>query len=259
MESFGLYAEVKKEFELSHFKLITPFCYCHEDNDEVIIRSKDEMKSLYENLYYTDVTTTIDKKGVTRTAQTTKNFIHTWMGDVNIRTYNKLVFEPCKKVPKEHYNLWKGWKASKRKPTKLKFEDSKMYKHMKYLFSVSFEYMCDKYAYIIQTGNKTDVADILYSAPGCGKDTFYDYIGNHILGEEYYLNEDYLDIIIGGSFNDVISKKVLVVLNESKRAKTDDIIEAIKNAITRMWNTIRAKGLKPRYETNYINWAVTYK
>ena len=62
MESFGLYAEVKKEFELSHFKLITPFCYCHEDNDEVIIRSKDEMKSLYENLYYTDVTTTIDKK-----------------------------------------------------------------------------------------------------------------------------------------------------------------------------------------------------
>ena len=50
------------------------------------------MKSSYENLYYTDVTTTIDKKGVTRTAQTTKNFIHAWMGDVNIRTYNKLVF-----------------------------------------------------------------------------------------------------------------------------------------------------------------------
>ena len=98
MESFGLYAEVKKEFELSHFKLITPFCYCHEDNDEVIIRSKDEMKSLYENLYYTDVTT-IDKKGVTRTAHTTKNFINTWMGDVNIRTYIKLVLVPCKKEP----------------------------------------------------------------------------------------------------------------------------------------------------------------
>jgi hypothetical protein len=107
---------------------------------------------------------------------------------------------------------------------------------------------------IIQTGNKTDVADVLYSVPGCGKDTFYNYIGNNILGEEYYLNEDYLDIIIGGSFNDVISKKVLVILNESKRAKTDDILEAIKIAITREKNTIRAKGLKPRYETNYINW-----
>ena len=45
-----------------------------------------------------------------------------------------------------------------------------------------------------------------------------------------------------------------MVLNESKRAKTDDIIEAIKNAITRILNTIRAKGLKPRYKTNYINW-----
>ena len=47
MEEIGFYNEVKKEFELSHFKPITPFCYCHEDNDEVIIKSKDAMKSLY--------------------------------------------------------------------------------------------------------------------------------------------------------------------------------------------------------------------
>ena len=34
--------------------------------------------------------------------------LDSWMGDVDIRTYNKLVFEPCKKVPKVNYNLWKG-------------------------------------------------------------------------------------------------------------------------------------------------------
>ena len=172
MEEIGFYNEVKKEFELSHFKLVTPFCYCHEVDDEVVVRSKEEMKSLYENFYYLDLQITHDEKGNSKTTKVKKRFINTWMGDVNIRTYNKLVFEPCKKVSKVDYNLWKGWKASKRKPTKLKFEDSKMYKHMKYLFSESFEYMCDKYAFIIQTGNKTDVADILYSVPGCGKDTF---------------------------------------------------------------------------------------
>jgi hypothetical protein len=126
---------------------------------------------------------------------------------------------------------------------------------MKYILGETFEFQCDKYAYILQTGNKTDVADVLFSDPGVGKDTFYNYLGNNIIGEQYYLNEDFIDMIIGDSFNDIISRKVLVVLNESKKAKTDEIIEAIKNAITRDKNSIRAKFVKPREETNYINWA----
>jgi hypothetical protein len=178
-----------------------------------------------------------------------------WMKDVDIRTYKKLVFEPCKKVSKSFYNIWRGWKASKLPETDLKFEDSKFYEHMKYICGETFEFMCDKYAYILQTGNKTDVADIFHSDPGVGKDTLYNYLGNNIFGKQYYLNEDYIDMIIGDSFNDIISRKVLVVLNESKRAKTDEIIEAIKNAITRETNNIRAKHIKPRDETNYINWA----
>ena len=145
-------------------------------------------------------------------------------------------------------------KASKLPETKLKFEDSKFYEHMKYVSGDAFEFQCDKYAYILQTGNKTDVADVTFGDPGVGKDTYYNYLGNNIIGEQYYLNEDFIDMIIGDSFNDIISKKVLIVLNESKKAKTDEKIEAIKNAITREKNTIRAKHVKSRSETNYINW-----
>jgi hypothetical protein len=252
---FPTYLEVKEEFEKTHFKLENPFCYCQLVNDNIVIRSKDEIKSLYENKYYTHVETTIDKKGTTLTETKTKQFVASWMLDVNIKTYKELVFEPCKKVHENVYNIWRGWKASKLPKTKLKFEDSKFYQHMKYILGDTFEFQCDKYAYILQTGNKTDVADVLFSDPGVGKDTFYNYLGNNIIGEQYYLNEDFIDMIIGDSFNDIISRKVLVVLNESKKAKTDEIIEAIKNAITREKNSIRTKFVKPREETNYINWA----
>lgn len=253
MDNYPNYLEVKKAFELTHFKLERPFCYCEIIDDDVIIRSKEEMKSLYENKYYTHEETSTDKKGTVTTEKKTKQFIPQWMLDPYIKTYKELVFEPCKKVPNHNFNLWFGWKASKLPATKLKFEDSKFYQHMQYICGETFEFQCDKYAYILQTGNKTDVADVFFSDPGVGKDTFYNYIGNSIIGEQYYLNEDYIDMIIGESFNDIISKKVLIVLNESKKAKTDEIIEAIKNSITREKNTIRAKFVKPRSETNYIN------
>jgi hypothetical protein len=64
-------------------------------------------------LYYLDLSTTVDKNGNEKTIQLKKNFITVWMGDVYIKTYDKLVFEPCKNVPKKHYNLWKGWKTKK--------------------------------------------------------------------------------------------------------------------------------------------------
>ena len=248
------YHEVKTEFEKTHFKLENPFCYCQLINDEVVIRSKDEIKSLYENKYFTQEETSVDKKGTVTTEKKKKQFMTPWMLDTNIKTYQELVFEPCKKVSKNVYNIWRGWKASKLPETELKFEDSKFHEHMKYICGDTFEFQCDKYAYILQTGNKTDVADVMFSDPGVGKDTFYNYLGNNIIGEQYYLNEDFIDMIIGDSFNDIISKKVLIVLNESKKAKTDEIIEAIKNAITREKNTIRAKHVKSRSETNYINW-----
>ena len=71
------------------------------------------------------------------------NFVTDWMKDVNIRTYKTMVFEPCKVLPKDQFNLWDGWKASKLPPTKLKFENSLIYKHLSFIFgeeTVEFEH-----------------------------------------------------------------------------------------------------------------------
>ena len=102
------YHEVKTEFEKTHFKLENPFCYCQLINDEVVIRSKDEIKSLYENKYFTQEETSVDKKGTVTIEKKKKQFVTPWMLDPNIKTYQELVFEPCKKVSKNVYNIWRG-------------------------------------------------------------------------------------------------------------------------------------------------------
>jgi PHD/YefM family antitoxin component YafN of YafNO toxin-antitoxin module len=223
-------------------------------DDKPVFRPKGELLSLYENLYFIQTETkTKNKQEVTETKYL--NFVSQWMRDINCRTYKHLVFEPCKTVKADEFNLWNGWKASKLPATELKFENSLIYKHFKFMFGEEmFEFEFDKFARIIQTGEKVDVCTILCSEPGSGKDSGLDYLGLNILGSDYYLNEDHIDMLIGGNFNEDISRKVLIVLNESKRVKTDDIIEAIKNAITRETNSIRVKKEKTRFEKNNITW-----
>lgn len=249
------YFETKTEFEKTHFKVISPFTYVQIINGKPVQRSKTELLQVYDNLWCTKTKIKKNNDDDSETQEKkTHNFVKEWIADPSIRTYKTIVFEPCKKVSVDEYNLWDGWKASKLSETTLNFENSHMYKHMKYLFGELFEYTLDVLAHIIQTGDKIDVCHILCSVPGVGKDLFLNYFGLNILGSDYYLNEDHLEMMIGGNFNEDISRKVLIVLNESKRAKTDDIIEAIKNAITREYNSIRIKNEKTRHEKNNITW-----
>lgn len=248
------YFEMKSEFEKTHFKVISPFTYIQVINDKPIQRSKTELLQVYDNLWCSKTKVKKNSENSETQEKKTVNFVKEWITDPNIRTYKSLVFEPCKKVSDDEYNLWNGWKASKLQESSLNFENSFMHNHIKYLFGELFEYTMDVLAHIIQTGDKIDVCHILCSVPGVGKDLFLNYFGLNILGSDYYLNEDHLEMMIGGSFNEDISRKVLIVLNESKRAKTDDIIEAIKNAITREYNSIRIKNEKTRHEKNNITW-----
>jgi hypothetical protein len=248
------YYDLKIEFEKTHFKVITPFTYVQIINERVVERSKTELLQVYENLW-------CRKKKIKKSTENLEteeikkvNFAKEWIMDPDIRTYKCIVFEPCKKIKADEYNLWNGWKGSKLPPSSAKFENSYMYNHIKYIFGELFEYSLDMFAHMIQTGDKVDVCHILCSVPGTGKDLLLNHFGLNILGSDYFLNEDHLEMLIGGNFNEDISRKVLIVLNESKRAKTDDIIEAIKNAITRQSNSIRIKNEKTRHEKNNITW-----
>jgi len=250
------YKELKKTFEKNHFKVINPVTYVQVIDGVVHTRTKSEMFMLYENLSYKTIEKKTKKDGTEVSETKYKSFLGDWLKDQYIRTYKELVFEPCNKISNDQYNLWNGWRASRLEKRNVNFKDSLMNKHFKYIFGEEmYEYAMDYFAYIVQTGKKTDVCLLLQSDPGTGKDTVYNYIGQKVLGQEYYLNEDHVDMLIGGNFNEDISHKVLIVLNESNRAKTSEIIEAVKNSITRDFNSIRIKKEKTRFEKNNINWS----
>ena len=44
--------------------------------------------------------------------------------------------------------------------------------------------------------NDSKTAFCLKGVEGCGKDTIFNWFGNNILGSEYYLNENKMDLIL---------------------------------------------------------------
>jgi len=54
--------------------------------------------------------------------------------------------------------------------------------------------------------NNSKTALCLKGIEGCGKDTIFNWFGNNILGPEYYLNENKMELVFG-RFNSCIENK----------------------------------------------------
>jgi putative DNA primase/helicase len=137
-------------------------------------------------------------------------------------------------------------------------ENSLIMKHMREIICNNnndiFNYFINYLANLIQHPyKKANTSIIIKSIQGAGKDTIFKWFGNNILGKEYYLNEDTLELIFG-KFNSSIENKILIVLNEVSGKETFIINEKIKNAITREVNIIEHKGMKPYENTNNIGY-----
>ena len=243
------YAKMKEVFELTNFKILDPITYATlNEHNKLIIRDKTDFKNVYENLIVKDK---FDNK---------INFVDQWLKDECCRTYDRLDFLPMQTAPKNVYNLFNGYKAEaiKQSDESLKLEDSLIIKHIKDIICNGdinvYNYFMSFMANMIQHPyKKSNVSLILKSLQGCGKDTILEYFGNHILGAEYYLNEDSIDLIFG-RFNDAIDKKILIVINEASGKDTFQMVDKLKNRITKPINMIESKGKKPFAQTNNISY-----
>ena len=89
------------------------------------------------------------------------------------------------------------------------------------------------------------VALLFKSVQGTGKDMFFEWFGNDIIGSEYYTNTDDYDKILG-RFNGNIEKLILLCLNESSYGDTSKYENALKTLITDK----KRKGEKKYKEDN---------
>jgi putative DNA primase/helicase len=241
------YYKIKDEFEKTHFKIMYPFMYAtiRKDNSKLILHSRNEFINIYENLCYND-----GEKQVP--------FVLSWFKDPNIRTYDKIDFLPQQIAPNNIYNSFNGYRGKYLPLIKTDIDNSLIMKHIREIICNNnndiFNYFINYLANLIQHPyNKANTSIIIKSLQGAGKDTIFKWFGNNILGKEYYLNEDSLELIFG-KFNSCIENKILIVLNEVSGKETFIINEKIKNAITREVNIIEHKGMKPYENTNNIGY-----
>jgi hypothetical protein len=270
------YSDLKTAFEETNFKVRNPVGFCEvvqiDDQEELVFRSPNELNTLYENLFWTKYTyiPPPDGEGEGTFETEERDFIKDWRKDTQLLEYERVDFRPyCLEdtTPDNIYNQFRGFNAMsyytewlqkpKRPATDTEDGIAILLQHLKDLCGNMefYEYFLDWLAFKIQFPNrKNNIATILKSLQGAGKDSFFDWFGNEILGSKYYLNIQGLNQL--ENFNALLSCKLLVVLNEFELKESISNKEKFKSLITNVVNVINEKHEKQRKEKDYTNYAL---
>ena len=251
------YDEIKKEFEKTNFKVKTPLLYCSINSfGELVLRNKTDFSNVYENLFYKTKKYNDEGEEIVKNS----NFINTWLKDEEMRTYEKMDFLPKQTAPDNVYNTFKGFEVEKKETKeddKRDIKQSLIYKHLFNLCGKDdkvFEYVLKVLSRKVRKPQLlTNTAILFKSNAGSGKDTFFNWFGNDIIGRDYYFNNSDSDLLFG-KFNSELENKIICVLNEVSYKETIEIVEKLKDRITNPVNKIEYKGLKPITQTNHATY-----
>jgi len=208
------YETIKKDFELSHFKLMKPLSFVRVQNKELQMLSKSDINIMYENLYY----------------ENTSQFTHKWLGDTSIRTYERLVFEPMREIEPNEFNIFQGFQLEP-----CKGDISAVHEVLNIISNHKpeiFNYIECAMANILQKPyNKLGVCIIVQSPEeGAGKDTYFDLIGR-ILGK-YFMNTSSAENILFSKFNGCWKDKLMLKMEELNFLETKTHADKFKALIT---------------------------
>jgi hypothetical protein len=235
------YAVIKKEFEKTVCKIMNPLSYMVRTKDNrLIFKTRLDLINTYENHS--------DWKGTTVTGgRTPKSFIENWLKDPKNMSYESIDFLPPPiTCPSSTYNTYNCMDVEKLVGAKYdqKAVDT-IHAHTKFLvgdddtFNDYFEAF---FANIVQTpANLSQVAVILKSREGCGKNLYLELI-EAMLGKEYYISTTQAKDQLFGKFNVAKMNKLLINLDETCAKDSRDYYEIIKAEITNPTTQIEKKG-----------------
>ena len=251
------YSRVKKQFEKTHFKLLNPIGYCEVNEEGIIFREENKMFQAYRNLWcYVN-----DPKNPYQ------NFFKKWIQDENIRTYEKLVFEPYPHYhisqnntrffnTFQHYKVYDICKNHQYNPVKGEAGLKIIQQQLRYMSGNEkteevFRYNSMWFAQIIQFPEQKGITALVFkSRQGTGKTSFFDYIGECILGSHlYYLTDKFHELF--GEFTPNIQNKLLLVYDEPKGKDTFENADTLKASITRQKVTINKKHVSQEHVRDY--------
>ena len=202
--------------------------------NDFVVYTKDKLIDTYSNF------ATKDKEGNLK-----PDFIKQWVKWIGKRTYNRQTFAPPPMtVPYNCFNYFTGFAVDKvydydedvNKLTKAQLEDelSFLLNHLRLLSGEDqtdtvYDFQLKYFAHMIKFPAKLPRTMILWvSLPGTGKNQMLNFFRN-IIGEIYFASSEKTDDFCG-KFNDMLSHKLLVNLNEIEGAY--EVMKNIKTIIT---------------------------
>lgn len=241
--------EKKKEyFEKYCWKILTSckpvFYFYNSKLDDFKEYTEEGLKSTYKHLKHT-----IEGKQI--------KFMDIWTDAENIKLYNDVDFLPTPLNDDgryyKYFNLYTGLRAEKDLKDTPAGGIDKILKHIYYLCGedeTNTDYMLDLLAHRVKyPGIRPQVAVVMRSPQGSGKNLLFDWFGNYILGKKYYICSANPDSFLG-RFNCGLKNKLLCVMNEVSGGDTFGKGGRLKEFITEPVIEYEAKGVNKIYINN---------
>lgn len=242
------YSRTKEQFEKSNFKLLNPLCFVRETaSGECFYYTANHFHVLHQNVYYYEIGCTSEPLPV---------FVQKWVADPSIRTYEQEDFVPPPLVcPENVYNSWKGLRAESLPHVDNVEELVKpVLEHVNVLVnydSVSAEYVLDWLAVKIQRpGELTRVALIFRSLEGAGKNVFFEFVGQQVIGERYYVEVDKVTELFDDLHTTARKDKLLIVVGEMQRSDSNKVHKDLNGLLTNPKTRFRAMHIAPVMRRN---------
>ena len=183
-------------------------------------------------------------------------FIRKWFADPNIKTYLRLVFRPKQECSPSEYNLFRGFAVDPKPGADL----SRIHKLL-FLISGKDErvkrYIELWLASIFQRPyQKTRVCIVVNGLEGCGKETFWNFIGN-ILGKHHFFTTKSPENNVFARFNFGTEKCLLVKFEEANFQTNKDNADKLKGLITQETENYEQKGKDTLTLDDYRNYVMT--
>ncbi len=234
-----LYTTQKRQLEQHVCKINMPPCYIHSKDGKTNILKFGDLKEYAKGKY----------KKIRNEEGKLKNFIDIWSEDMNLKNYEKIVFDP-KEENKEDYNLYKGFNFE---PIEDYKEDNIFFKLCRHVINNDdlYDYFLDWVASIIQKPwKKTNNAIIFFSdTKGVGKDSII-FCLSKIFNEYYGILNSIEDL--EKNFNSHLTNKLLIY-GEEITSKARNFNDKLKAVITRTSCILEKKGVDAIKLDDYSN------
>lgn len=192
-------------------------------------------------------------------AEDNKDYVKDWIADPNKRKYVREVFHPPPTLTSDSYkNLYTGLAAEKlpeSEPSQILSLTNRV-RHQLYILSGGSK---DSYTYLVKylalrvqrPGYLPKVSLAFRSIQGTGKDSFFAFIGEKILGPQYYIQAPQAADLFSDKHSKSIIHKLLVVVSEVSRNDLKSVMNQMKSFITAPQVSYRPLYCPPMKSDNF--------